>query len=46
MAAYLERQFLEAGFLANEVHVLPHTLPTGEEVASLVVRYRPLEKRS
>lgn len=40
MAAYLERQFLDAGFYASEVKLLPHTLPTGEEVASLVVRYR------
>lgn len=40
MAAYLERQFLDAGFYENEVRLLPHTLPTGEEVASLVVRYR------
>jgi acetylornithine deacetylase/succinyl-diaminopimelate desuccinylase-like protein len=40
MAAYLARQFLDAGFFDNEVRVLPHTLPTGEEVASVVVRYR------
>jgi acetylornithine deacetylase/succinyl-diaminopimelate desuccinylase-like protein len=40
MAAYLERQFLDAGFYENEVRLLPHTLPTGEDVASLVVRYR------
>lgn len=40
MAAYLERRFLDAGFYANEVRLLPHTLPSGEEVASLVVRYR------
>ena len=40
MAAYLERQFLDAGFYGNEVRLLPHTLPTGEKVASLVVRYR------
>ena len=40
MAAYLEKQFLDAGFYANEVKILPHSLPSGEEVASLVVRYR------
>ena len=40
MAAYLEQEFLAAGFYPNEVHLLPHILPTGEEVASLVVRYR------
>ena len=40
MAAYLEQQFIGAGFYAGEVKLLPHTLPTGEEVASLVVRYR------
>lgn len=40
MADYLARQFLEAGFDAEDVHVLPQTLSTGEEAASLVVRYR------
>ncbi len=40
MAAYLQKKFLEAGFYANEVALLPLTLPSGEEVASLVVRYR------
>lgn len=40
MAAYLQQAFLDAGFYPNEVNLLPHTLPSGEEVASLVVRYR------
>jgi len=40
MADYLARQFLEAGFDADDVHVLPQTLSTGEEAAALVVRYR------
>ena len=40
MAAYLQQAFLDAGFYPNELKLLPHTLPTGEEVASLVVRYR------
>ena len=40
MAAYLEQEFLAAGFHPDDVHLLPHTLPTGEDVASLVVRYR------
>ena len=40
MATYLQREFLDAGFYPNEVQLLPHTLPGGEEVASLVVRYR------
>jgi len=40
MAAYLRQKFLDAGFYDNEIHVLPLTLPGGEEVASLVVRFR------
>jgi len=40
MAAYLEKQFLRAGFDKEDVHLLPQTISTGEEVASLVVRYR------
>jgi len=40
MADYLAGRFLEAGFDAEDVHVLPQVLSTGEEAASLVVRYR------
>ena len=40
MAAYLEAQFLDAGFDREDVHRLPQVSSTGEEVASLVVRYR------
>ncbi|MDH3622081.1 MAG: M20/M25/M40 family metallo-hydrolase [Gammaproteobacteria bacterium] len=40
MAAYLEVQFLKAGFDREDVHLLPQTISTGEDVASLVVRYR------
>jgi acetylornithine deacetylase/succinyl-diaminopimelate desuccinylase-like protein len=38
-AAYLAEQFVAGGFPENDVHVLPLTLPSGEETASLVVRY-------
>ncbi len=40
MAAYFEDVFLDAGFDRADVHLLPRTISTGEEVASLVVRYR------
>ncbi len=40
MATFLEGQFLEAGFDPEDVHLLRQTISTGEEVASLVVRYR------
>jgi acetylornithine deacetylase/succinyl-diaminopimelate desuccinylase-like protein len=40
MANYLAQQFLDAGFDAEDVQVIPQTISTGEEVASLVVRYR------
>ena len=40
LAAYLEEEFRSAGFDAADVHLLPQTISTGEEVASLVVRYR------
>jgi carboxypeptidase PM20D1 len=40
MANYLAGLFREAGFPAADVHVLPLKTPAGEEVASLVVRYR------
>lgn len=40
VAAYLADQFRAGGFAAEDVHVLPLTLPSGEETASLVVRYR------
>ncbi len=40
MAEYLAAYFLAAGFDAEDVHVIRQTISTGEEVASLVVRYR------
>jgi carboxypeptidase PM20D1 len=40
LASYLAEQFVTGGFAPNDVHVLPLTLPSGEETASLVVRYR------
>ncbi len=39
-AAYLADVFREGGFPSEDVHVLPLTTEEGEEVASLVVRYR------
>jgi len=40
LANYLAEQFRAGGFPAEDVHVLPATMPGGEETASLVVRYR------
>ena len=40
MAEYLANYFLDAGFDAEDVRVIRQTVSTGEEVASLVVRYR------
>lgn len=40
LARYLADQFAAGGFPAADIHVLPFTLPGGEEAASLVVRYR------
>jgi acetylornithine deacetylase/succinyl-diaminopimelate desuccinylase-like protein len=40
MASYLEDLFRAGGFAAGDVHVLPLKLESGEETASLVVRYR------
>ncbi len=40
MAEYLAQYFLDAGFDAGDVRVIRQTVSTGEEVASLVVRYR------
>ena len=40
MAEYLAEKFLDAGFDADDVFVIRQTISTGEEVASLVVRYR------
>ena len=40
VAEYLARQFVAGGFDEADVHVLPQTLSSGEETASLVVRYR------
>lgn len=40
VARALADRFRAGGFPAEDVHVLPLTLPSGEETASLVVRYR------
>ncbi|MGI9626802.1 MAG: M20/M25/M40 family metallo-hydrolase [Longimicrobiales bacterium] len=40
VANYLADQFRTGGFPAEDVHVLPQTLPSGEETALLLVRYR------
>ncbi|MCG8467046.1 MAG: M20/M25/M40 family metallo-hydrolase [Gemmatimonadetes bacterium] len=39
-ANYLAEQFRAGGFPEEDIHVLPYTVPLGEETASLVVRYR------
>lgn len=39
VAHYLADQFRDGGFAESDVHVLPQTLSSGEETASLVVRY-------
>jgi acetylornithine deacetylase/succinyl-diaminopimelate desuccinylase-like protein len=40
MAEYLADHFRKGGFDEEDIHVVPHTVETGEKVASLVVRYR------
>jgi carboxypeptidase PM20D1 len=40
LANYLADQFKRGGFPEADVHVLPLTVPGGEETASLIVRYR------
>ena len=40
VANYLADRFREGGFDDEDIHVLPMTLSTGEDTASLVVRYR------
>lgn len=40
LAAYLANQFRSGGFPEEDIHVLPLILESGEETASLVVRYR------
>ncbi len=40
LARMLAERFRAGGFAERDVHVLPLTLPDGEETASLVVRYR------
>lgn len=40
MAEYLAEKFLEVGFDAADVQIIPQVISTGETVASLVVRYR------
>jgi carboxypeptidase PM20D1 len=39
VANYLADQFRDGGFDDANIHVLPQTLSSGEETASLVVRY-------
>ena len=40
MAEYLAERFRDGGFDDEDIHIIPHTVETGEEVVSLVVRYR------
>ncbi len=40
MAHYLADRFRDAGFPDEDIHVVPYVVPSGEETASLVVRYR------
>ncbi len=40
LAHYLAEEFRAGGFPDEDIHVLPHTMPSGEETAGLVVRYR------
>ena len=40
MAHYLADRFRDAGFPDDDIQVIPFRLPSGEETASLVVRYR------
>ncbi len=40
MAEYLADRFRKGGFDEEDIHIVPHTVETGEKVASLVVRYR------
>ena len=40
MAEYLAQRFLDAGIDSEDIHIIPQVVSTGEEVASLVVRYR------
>ena len=40
MAHYLADRFRDGGFAEEDIHVLPFASPTGEELASLVVRFR------
>ena len=40
MAHYLADRFRDGGFDDADIHVLPFTAPSGEALASLVVRYR------
>lgn len=40
VAKYLSEQFIAGGFPREDVHLLSMTLPSGEQTAMLVVRYR------
>lgn len=40
MANYLADQFRSGGFPADDIHVMPHTAPNGDEIPVLIVRYR------
>ena len=40
MANYLADQFRAGGFAPDDVHVLPHVAPNGDDIPVLIVRYR------
>lgn len=40
VAEYLAQQFVSGGFDASDINILPLTVDSGEQTASLVVRYR------
>ncbi|HJL92406.1 MAG TPA: hypothetical protein QGF04_01330, partial [Woeseiaceae bacterium] len=40
MAHYLADRFRDGGFPEDDIHIIPFVSPNGEEIASLVVRYR------
>ena len=46
MAHYLADRFRDGGFPEDDIHIIPFVSPNGEEIASLVVRYRGDNKSS
>ena len=40
MAYYLADRFRDGGFAEEDINILPFTSPNGEEIASIIVRYR------